>query len=186
MATYKRLSPQDWVELEKAAYAGESNSELARKYGITEGAIRKRLGSVANVKVERAAKKIVEMRDELELLPPALQIRAYCIADALTEISKAMTMSAELGAKTAHRLTAIANLHASKLDDSAPDADKLRMIHGLTETANKAAYQPVELIKAIKGSLLTINPEDVLPKKINLSLLSTETLKELSKAVSSS
>ncbi len=176
MGSYKRLTPQQWLELSQEATTGVSGSDLARKYGISESAVRKRLGSISTIKVDRAAKKIVEMRQELDLLPPALQIRAYSIADSLTEISKAMTMSAELGAITAHRLTSIANLHASNLDDSSPDPDKLRMIHGLTETANKAAYQPVELIKAIKGSVID-KPEEV--KTIDTTKISSEALHEV-------
>lgn len=158
---YKRLSQSEWNDVESEAMGGASNMDLSRKYGISEGAIRKRLGSVRTMKVERAAKSIVAMRAELETLPPGLQIRAYCVADALTEISKSMTYAALAGAKTSEKLTAIANNHAMLLDEYEPDPDKLRMIHGLTETANKAAYQPVELLKAVKGSIapdVTVDP----------------------------
>lgn len=167
---YKRLTPQEWVDLERASLGGESNVDLAAKYGISESAIRKRLGSSKDMKVEKAAQKIVEMRQELELLPPALQIRAYSIADALVQISRNLTLSAELGAKTAHRLSSIANTQAASIDDDAPDPDKLKMIHGLTETANKAAFQPLELIKAAKGSVMDNTQEEVAtidPQKIS-------------------
>lgn len=178
---YKRLSPTEWNDVENEAMSGASNMDLARKYGISEGAIRRRLGSVRTLKVERAAKSIVTMRTELATLPPDLQIRAYCVADALTEISKSMTYAALAGAKTSEKLTAIANAHAMVLDEHEPDPDKLRMIHGLTETANKAAYQPVELLKAVKGSIApdsTVAPVAT----IDPSKLSATTMRELIEA----
>jgi len=158
---YKRLTEKEWTELTIRAQAGESMRSLGREYGISEGSVRKRLGSVQTHRVERAAKSIVAMRTELETLPPLLQLQAYSVADALTEISKSMTYAALAGAKTSEKLTAIANNHAMLLDEHEPDPDKLRMIHGLTETANKAAYQPVELLKAVKGSIApdaTVDP----------------------------
>ena len=172
--SYKRLTQKEWTELEHAAYSGTSNSELARRFGISEGAVRKRIGSRKAIKVERAAAKIVEMRHELDLLPPELQIRAFCVADALTNISRNLTLSAELVSKTSHRLAAMAEHHASTIDNAKPNPDTLRLVHGLIETSNKAATQPIELLKAVKGSIVDQTPEEVQtvdPEKISSGAL---------------
>lgn len=149
----KKLTPQEWIELEKRALAGESNRSLAKAYGIGEATIRDRLGQVKQIKVHDAAVKVVEARKAIESLPPAMRVQVNPLADVLQSISNMAAQSAELAAKTSYRMSHIANLQASKVDEQNPDPELLRMVHGLTETANKAAYQPLELLKANKDML---------------------------------
>jgi LacI family transcriptional regulator len=75
------------------------------------------------------------------------------LADALQEISYMTAQSAQLAAQTAFRMSRIANIQANKLNDEAPDIETTKLIHGLTETSNKAAYQPLELLKVNKDMM---------------------------------
>jgi len=133
--------------------AGETMRALAREFEINEGTIRARFGQIKHIKVHDAAMKVVEARKAVESLPVALRVQVNPLADVLQSISNMAAQSAELAAKTSFRMSHIANLQASKVDEQNPDPELLRMVHGLTETANKAAYQPLELLKANKDML---------------------------------
>lgn len=148
-----RLSQAQWATIEARILAGEQNRPLAREYGISESAIRSRFGQVKKIKVEDAAAKIVEAREALQALPPMLRPQANKLADALQEISYMTAQSAQLAAQTAFRMSRIANIQANKLNDEAPDIETTKLIHGLTETSNKAAYQPLELLKVNKDMM---------------------------------
>lgn len=154
---YKRLSFTEWTDVDRKLIEGIGASAIAREYGVSEGAIRKRQRSNASSGMEIGSKRIVEMRLEeraiIDPLPVVLQKRMYSMVDTQLEIIRNLSLSSELGSKTSHRLAAIANLHASKLDDENPDPESIKMVHALTETANKAAYQPVEMMKAMRASM---------------------------------
>lgn len=145
------LTQKDWDNIELAYFGGQSMNSLAKKYGVSEGTIRHRLKGKKLSKVENAATKVVEARLAVSELPEALRLKVDTIADARMRILEAMAMSCELGAKTAYKLSQIANIKASKLDDESPDVDEIKMVHGLMETSNKAAYQSLEVMKATKG-----------------------------------
>lgn len=130
--------------------AGESGRALAREYGIGEGTIRSRFGQVKKIKVSEAAVKLVEARQAIEALPPMLRPQVNALADTLQQISEMAARSAELSARTAYKMSHIANVQASMLDVENPDIETARLVAGFTETANKAAYQPLELMKANK------------------------------------
>jgi hypothetical protein len=40
----------------------------------------------------------------------------------------------------------------STIDENDPDQDDMRLVHGIIETSNKAAWQPLELLKASRGA----------------------------------
>lgn len=160
MATRKRLTQAEWATLEKRIMAGESGRALAREYNIGEATIRSRLGQVKKIKIEDAAMKLVEARQAIESLPPTLRPQVNALADTLQQISEMAARSAELAARTAYRMSHIANVQASKLDEENPDVETARMVAGFTDTANKAAYQPLELMKANKAMMENAQDED--------------------------
>lgn len=177
---YKRLSLSEWLEVDKKLIEGVGSSAIAREYGVSEGVIRKRQRSNTSSGLDIGSRRIVEMRIEersiIDPLPVVLQKRMYSMVDTQLEIIRNLSLSSELGSKTSHRLASIANLHASKLDDETPDPESLKMIHALTETANKAAYQPIEVMKAMKSSMPAV---DVDPRRFDPSKMSDSALKEL-------
>lgn len=175
-----KLTPDQWMEIDTRLQAGEIGMNIAKEYGITEGAIRHHFGPLKKNKVEAVAAKIVEARRARDELPPMLQIKADSLADRMHAMSLVMAQSAELSAKTAMRLASLANLQAQKLDDAEPDANTVRAVHALTDTSNKASWQPLELLKASKAAQAQDEPEEA--PTIDMSQLSTEALTEIVRA----
>jgi hypothetical protein len=172
-----KLTPDQWLEIDIRLQAGESGMTICKEYGITEGAIRHHFGPLKKDKVERVAAKIVEARRARDELPPMLQIKADSLADRMHAMSMVMAQSAELSAKTAMRLASLANTQAQKLDDADPDANTVRAVHALTDTSNKASWQPMELLKVAKTAQAQ-EPDDDEPG-IDASSMSTEALAEV-------
>ena len=146
-----KLDQKTWDEIEIALLGGQSANSLAKQYGITEGAIRYRFKHKKAALVEHAVVKVVEARQAVAALPESLRVQVDTLAETRLQIIEMTARSAELAAKTAYRMTHIANLQSAKLDEENPDKETARMVHGLMETANKAAMQPLELLKASKG-----------------------------------
>lgn len=171
-----KLLQKAWDEIELKYFEGRSALSLANEYGVSEGAVRKRLKGKKQDRVEDAATKVVQARMAVAALPEALRVQVDELADTRMRITESMCRSSELAAKTAHRLTHIANLQASKLDEEKIDTESVKLVHGLMETANKAAYQPIELLKASKG---TEQPPEAPPPTIDVTKLSSATRREL-------
>lgn len=161
-----KLDQKTWDAIELAYFGGQSANSLAKQYGISEAGIRKRLKGKKADKVENAVAKVVEARKAVAALPEVLRVQVDTLADTRMQIIEMTAKSAELAAKTAYRMTHIANIQSAKLDEENPDAETARMVHGLMETANKAAYQPLELLKAHKGEPLETEHLEPLPKPV--------------------
>jgi hypothetical protein len=148
MGRPSKLTDNQWEQIQKRMLGGESASELAREYGVTEGAIRKKV-STKIVQIKTIAKQMVEVESIYEALPINTKIAVRTLADELKEISMHLASAARYGAATAHRLAGIAN---EKTDDLDPadiiDMNRLREIAALTRTANEASNIGINLIKA--------------------------------------
>ena len=96
-------------------------------------------------------------------LPVPHQFRAMDLASKLRNISDNLASAAELGAKTSHRLQALANDAASKIDDAEPEKSvgHMKMVGAMTKLANDAAHIPLNLLAANKGAK---EPEADIPK----------------------
>lgn len=148
-----KLTADQWLDIETRLFKGEASAyALAKEYRISEGTIRARLNPKKRELVEAAVTKLVEAKKAIAELPPSIQPHVDTLAETRIRISESLARSSELAAKTAHRLTAIANIQTDKLDEQEPDKETAKLVHGLLETANKAAWQPLELLKASKGA----------------------------------
>lgn len=174
MARKSRLSEEQWNRIITRNLNGESIRSLAREFGITETAIRKRISSHTK-QIKSVAKQIVTVEEKLSSMPISSQIQARTYADRLRAISNHMASAAEYGAATAHRLSQIANSHAEKIDDVFPEAsiEAIKTVSVLTRTANEAADLGVRLAKVSAGNGLDESEE----KKI--ALLSDEALYQI-------
>lgn len=183
---YKKLTTEQWIELEGEINNGASITEMSNKYGVSYSGIRKRLGIASSPKVLEVAQAIVESRESAEKAKKAvdslvhpIQVRAaFNLADSLPRMMSSVFTSAELQAGNMLALSRITNMTLSKIDESNPDPDLLRMVHGLTETANKAAYQPLELIKANK-EMMQNSQEKIDAPSIDPTKLSSEVRQQL-------
>lgn len=165
MARPSKLTPEQWGEVDRRALAGESARALGREFSVSEAAIRKRLGSrvLESTQVRTVAEKLAEANTALAALPEPHRVVAVGLAEKLRSISTSMAAAAELGAKTAHRLHALANSEASKIDDAQPlrDREALQGVAALLKLGNDAGVLPANLISASKEAVAkAVNPPE--------------------------
>ena len=164
MPRASKLTEAQWASLEKRLLAGETASALGREFGISEGGIRKRLGSVRadSTKVRETAQKLAEAHKSLESLTPAQRPVAIDLADKLRSISSSYASAAELGARTAHRLHALANAEVNKVDDADPLSEEslsaMKGVSLLTKLGNDALVPASNLLAANKERMLPSAP----------------------------
>lgn len=162
MGRPSKLTPAQWLELEKRLLGGETARALGREMGISEASIRGKLGtnralSAQSAQVQETAQKIAEANIALEALPVSQRPAAVDLAEKLRSISQSVAAAAELGARTGHRLHALANSEVGKVDDADPlsveSITALRGVGVLTKLANESLAPALNLLSANKDRL---------------------------------
>lgn len=151
MARSSKLSEKQWSDIERRLLAGESCRSLAREFGISETAIRKRLGSHVK-KIVIVADQLLEVDKALRDLPLSSQFSAQNLFQRLRSISDHLASAAEFGAMTSHRLSAMAHTQSDRIDDVDPlkSIETLQTIATLTKIANSSSEIAVNLLSANK------------------------------------
>ena len=168
MGRKSKLTPDQWAEIEKRLLDGEGVRALAAEFKVSPTAISKSKSKQVE-EVKAVANQIVETESRLQRLPVTSQIFAQSYAAKLRSVQGTMLAVAENGAKTALRLTSLANEQVQKIDDAAPlgNAETLKGITVLCEMANRAAFVPMGLMAANKESVkLNDEPIDITPDQI--------------------
>lgn len=155
MGRPSKLTPEQWADVDRRLAAGESGSELAREYGVSPAAMSRRGVTQKSQVVRNVAQKLADAQTALAELPLPQQYTAMTLAAKLRNISDNLASAAELGAKTSHRLQALANTVMQKVDDADPmlSKDHLQGVAVLTKMANDAAATPLNLLAANKGAI---------------------------------
>jgi len=143
------LSLKQWADIEKRILSGEKIRPLSREYGISEAAIRKRLGAQVS-SIKRVANQIVETDLALSVLSIGAQISAHNLADELKAISLHLGAAAKYGAMTASALSKLAHDQIDSVDLTDPELTSLKQIAALTRVANDSSNIGVNLLKANK------------------------------------
>lgn len=190
MARPSKLTPAQWTEVERRLLAGETARALGREFGISEGAIRQRIGTTTRVSTQSAqvrtvAEKLADANTALEALPPAQRAVAIDLSERLRSISQSLASAAELGARTAHRLQALANSEVAKVDDAEPmtSLENLKGVSALTKLANDSASIALNLLAANKDTVKRLNEDGDEPAPgLMVGNLSTEALAEIMQA----
>jgi transposase-like protein len=179
MGRKSKLTPDQWADVSRRLIAGETPSDLAREYGVHPSQITRRGLAQKTQKVKEVAQKLADAQNALAALPVAEQYTALSLAEKLRSISANLASAADYGAKTAHRLHALANSEVAKVDDADPigSADKLRNVGVLTKLANESASIAVNILAANKGQGVADTPPDL--PTVDLSKLSPEAKREL-------
>ncbi len=150
------LTEKQWAAISKRLLDGEAGRVLAREFGVSEAAIRKRFGA-QNKEIKDVANQLVAAESAFKALPIGAQISARTLADRLISISDHLCGAAEYGAMTAHRLSGIAQSKALEIDDAAPlTEDSLESLKGiavLTRMANASSEIGVNLLRANKEAI---------------------------------
>lgn len=159
MGRKSKLSPEQWADIERRLAMGEGPSALAREFGVNPAQISRRKVSAKPQKVREVAQKLADAQNALAELPVSQQYTAVSLAEKLRSISTNLASAADLGAKTSHRLQALANSEVAKVDDAKPMAslENLRNVGVLTKLANDSAAIALSLIGANKEEIRRIN-----------------------------
>lgn len=158
-----KLTEKQWAEIEAKLLDGESRRSLAAKYGVSETAIRKRLGShIENIKT--VANQIVATEKALKEIPVSSHMNVANYASRLRALSDHLLGAATYGAATSHRLAAIANTKVQEIDDAAPlneeSMEALKGVAVLTKMANESAVIGLNLLSANKEAMKDMNQAD--------------------------
>lgn len=162
MGRPSKLTPAQWSEVERRFLAGETARALGREFGVSEAAIRKKFGAHQSVcsqgsQVRNVAEKLAEAEIALQALPSTQRSAAVDLAEKLRSISQSVAAAAELGARTGHRLHALANSEVGKVDDADPlsveSITALRGVGVLTKLANESLAPALNLLSANKERL---------------------------------
>lgn len=189
MGRPSKLTDAQWSEIERRLLEGETARSLGREFGVSEGAIRKKFGahqkvSAQSTQVRTVAEKIAEANTALAALPPSQRPAAVSLAEKLQNISESLASAAALGAATSHRLSALANVEVSKIDDakvlSAESLDAMRGVAALTKLANESSNIAINLLSANKETVKIINSAPTAPvRTLDTKKLSSAALREL-------
>lgn len=191
MGRKSKLTPEQWAEVDRRILDGESIKALGREFGISDTSIRERIAKHGkHENVPEVAAKIVDAQRSLAALPISAQITAQNLAARLMSISDNLASAAEYGAKTAHRLNALANSEVGKVDDANPlgkeSLEAMRGVSAMTKLANEAAATGLNLLAANKEMVKAVNAPkvDEIEKPIRPKISRDEWLKNhgLSKA----
>lgn len=162
MARPSKLTPEQWLEIERRLAAGDGVRDLAREFGVSPAAVSKRGVSKRSKQVQAVAKQLASAQTALAALPVPQQYVAMSLADKLRNISTSLAAAAELGAATAHRLSALANSEVAKVDDAEPleSVESLKGVAALTKLANDSASIALNLLSANKEQIQKLNDGD--------------------------
>lgn len=154
MARKSVLSEKQWAQIQSRLLAGEGIRPLAREFGVSDTAIRKRFSS-QNKQVKDVAQQVVAADAAFKALPVSLQITAQSLIDDLKAVSMHLAGAAKFGAATAHRLSGIAHGQVDKIDDANPmeSQDVLQGISALMKIANDSSTIGMNLLNANKDML---------------------------------
>lgn len=159
MARPSKLTPEQWLEVDRRLASGEGVRDLAREFGISPAAVSKRGVSKQSKQVHAVAKQLASAQTALATLPVPQQYIAVSLAEKLRNISTSLASAAELGAATAHRLQALANSEVAKIDDADPlvSIESLKGVAVLTKLANESAATGLNLLSANKDAVQKLN-----------------------------
>lgn len=131
--------------------------------------------------MQKVAETVAAAQTALEALPIQQQHMALSLADKLRSISDNLASAAEYGAKTAHRLQALANSQVSKVDDADPmqSVGQLRDVGVLTKLANDSAAIALNLVAANKDRVKELNAEQPPAPSLPAGDLADATLEDL-------
>ncbi len=169
-----KITSKQWEEIQKRMLAGEATRQIARDYGVTEAAIRKKLGTRTK-QIKAVANQIVAVEENFSALDLGSQIAASNLACELRQISAHLAKAAVYGSATAHRLFGIAHQKVQEIDDATPlSGDGINTLQGiaaLTKMGNESASVGLNLLNAQKEAVKRINDEALEPERTSYTVV---------------
>jgi hypothetical protein len=173
MARPSKLSEQQRTDIKRRLLDGERPSDLAREYKVSKATITGVNKRAEEIKI--VADQVVSAERALGRLPVSEQLLTVNLAARLRSISDSLSAAADLGAKTAHRLSALANNEVAKIDDADPlqSLETMKGVALLTKLANSSADIAINLLAANKDTVKRISedgveePDEITPERIS-------------------
>lgn len=169
MGRPSKLTEKQWDEIGRRLVDGEAARSLAREFGVSEAAVRKRVGT-QTAQIKTVANQMVAAEVAFNALPVSAQISAQNLANKLRSISDHLAGAANYGAATAHRLAGLAHAKVQEIDGAAPlDAKSLESLKGvavLTKMSNDAAATGLNLLNANKETVKSLEESDESPPSL--------------------
>jgi hypothetical protein len=149
MARKSPLTDKQWSDIERRLLNGESANSLAKEFGISEGAIRKRFGAKVRT-IKEVGKQLVDAELALENLDIGTKVRTRKYADELKAMLGSLTTAGALSAKTSSKLALIAHAQAELIDPRKTieeNKEAIRSVMAFQAGANNAAQIGLGLMK---------------------------------------
>lgn len=157
MGRPSKLTDAQRTEIKRRLLDGHKPADLAREFKVSKATISG--VSKRAEEVRAVANQVVSAERALGALPVSEQLLTVSLASKLRSISESLAAGAELGARTAHRLHALANSEVSKVDDADPLAsiEALKNVGILTKLGNDSAHVALNLLAANKDTVKRLN-----------------------------
>jgi hypothetical protein len=157
MGRPSKLTDAQRTEIKRRLLDGDKPAELAREFKVSKATISG--VSKRAEEVRAVANQVVSAERALGALPVSEQLLTVSLASKLRSISESLAAGAELGARTMHRLHALANSEVAKVDDADPLAsmEALKNVGILTKLGNDSAHVALNLLSANKETIREIN-----------------------------
>lgn len=164
MGRKSKLSPKQWENAAKRiAGDGETYEAVAKDYGVSSSTLRKGIEKMRELAERIAVTDLSAQKNSADLskLPIPQQRIVTGLAATLQSISENLAGAGEWGAKSARRLSWLANTQAEKIADVDPlSPESQPAIAGvalLTKLANSSAEIGLNLLRANKEAVDDLN-----------------------------
>lgn len=155
MSRPPKLTQSQKEEIVRRLIRGDRPADLAREYSVSKSLISS-LFSKRTETLRSVARQVVDVEIAFGSLTVSEQATVRSLADDLKDISVHMASAAKYGAMTAHRLAQMAHCKTDEIDplrSADANADAIRSVVVLTETANKSAHIGLNLLAANKDAV---------------------------------
>ena len=149
MGRPSKLDDRQRAEILRRLATGEKPSDLRREFKLSETTFRRNFSEGVS-KVREVGTALAKAEIALAELPVSAQISARTLADQLKGISNHLATAAENGAKVAARLSQVAVRRAESINETS-EAEDLKPVAAMVETANRASTIGIGLLQANKG-----------------------------------
>lgn len=178
MGRPSKLTKEQWLQAEhEHVVDGVAIMTLAKKYGVHESALRRRLrpnqaevargvNTLRDLAKEKAdaVQELALVEGKIAELPVTRQVIVNDLAERMKSITVHLTCAAEASAETSKKLALLARAQANRIDITKPINDKTRdtvsAISAITRTANEAGSIGMGLIAAHRVGLPGSAPGD--------------------------
>ena len=166
MSRKSKLTEQQWSEIARRFADGEASNALGAEFGVSGQRIRQKFGDAGKERIEAAAVQVAETYRVLAQLPARERVEALNIADGMVNVRAHLLQAAEYGARTANRMSYLAEKSARAINEDAVSLEDVSMVGGLMRTANISGEIGLKLITSKET---TTNPVGTVPEPVTVT-----------------